>query len=88
MKKSSMRLIAFFALLIFLGSTSCKKNPVDISIGTVSTTINGTAITFNVQAKATVLAVGGGFGIKVFGYKKDPSSSATSLTLTVVDQLQ
>lgn len=67
-------------LLVF---SSCKKSSSDPAIGTISANIDGSVTTFNVNAKASNLQVTGGYGIKIFGYKKDPSTSWTSLTLTI-----
>ncbi|MDB5221874.1 MAG: hypothetical protein JWN83_541 [Chitinophagaceae bacterium] len=73
-------------ILLSFGFTSCKKDGANtnVGIGTISVSIDGTATTFNVGAKASVLPVTGGYGIKIFGNKKDPATSATSLTINIV----
>lgn len=63
-------------------STSCKKDATDIPIGTIKVEINGNAYTFNVQAKATMLTVSGGYGIQVQGNFK--TTSTTNLSFSVV----
>ena len=69
--------------IIVSGFSSCKKDPAAV-IGTISVSINGTNSTFNFGAKASQITVTGGYGIKIQGYKKDPSQLGTSLTLTIV----
>jgi len=76
--KKIIHLLAILTILLF----SCKKDPVDIRIGTIKVDINGTAYTFNVQAKATRLSVTGGNGIQIQGNYKE--TSTTNLTLTIV----
>ena len=61
---------------------SCKKDVADIPIGTIKVDINGSAFTFNVQAKATTLAVTGGYGIQIQGNYK--TTSTTNLNFTIV----
>ena len=61
---------------------SCKKDPTDIPIGTIKADINGSAFTFNVQAKATTLTVTGGYGIQIQGNYK--TTSTTNLSFTIV----
>ena len=75
-----------FAAFLSLGFISCKKSSsnTDIAIGTISVSIDGVATTFNYLAKADVPSVTGGYGVRIQGYKKDPSLSATSLTFSVV----
>ena len=75
--KKLIHLSTILTLLLF----SCKKDPVDIRIGTIKVDINGTAFTFNVQAKATRLSVTGGNGIQIQGNYKE--TSTTNLTLTI-----
>jgi hypothetical protein len=62
--------------------TSCKKDPLDIPLGTIKVDINGTEYTFSVQAKAIRLAVTGGYGIQVQGLYK--TTSTTDLTFNIV----
>lgn len=73
------KIIQFSAILSTL-LFSCKKD-VEIRIGTIKVDINGTAYTFNVQAKATNLSVTGGHGIQIQGNYKE--TSTTNLTLTI-----
>ncbi len=61
---------------------SCKKDATDIPIGTIKADINGSAYTFNVQAKATRLLVNGGYGIQIQGNYR--TGSTTSLSFTIV----
>lgn len=72
-----------FGMLIGI---SCKKDSAknSNSIGNISVNIDGTSTQFDVMAKATRLSVSGGYGISISGYKKDPSTSGTNLTLSVV----
>ena len=80
-----MKKLAFYPLIL-LASTiliSCKKDN-GIPIGTFSANIQGTKTTFQVLAKASVLPVQGGFGIKISGFKKEPTTSGTSLSVIVV----
>jgi hypothetical protein len=67
--------------LVFLTIT-CKKDPADISIGTIKADINGNSSTFSVTAKATNLSVSGGHGIQIQGYYR--TGSTTNLTFVVV----
>ena len=75
-----------FSAIFFTFFISCKKasSNTDIALGTISVSIDGTATTFNYGAKASNIAVTGGYGIKIHGNKKDPSTSATNLTISVV----
>lgn len=77
--------IILFVTLLSFGFTSCKKEGANtnVAIGTISVSIDGNTTTFNVGAKASVLPVTGGYGIKIFGNKKDPATSATSLTINI-----
>ncbi len=72
-------------LVVLLCCTSCKKDKADtdVSVGTISATIDGTATTFNFRAKATGSNVSGGYGISIQGFKKDPSASQTSLSISI-----
>ncbi|MBK7561172.1 MAG: hypothetical protein IPQ06_00175 [Chitinophagaceae bacterium] len=79
MKKLFNILLASFVTILTI---SCKKDATDIPIGTIKVKIDGTDFTFNVQAKATTLAVAGGFGIQIQGNYK--TTSTTNLSFTIV----
>lgn len=79
-----IRCLICLSCFIVSGFSSCKKDPESAAIGTISVSINGTNTTFDFGAKASQIPVTGGYGIKIQGNKKDPSQSATSLTLTIV----
>lgn len=79
MKKLLNILLASFVTILTI---SCKKDATDIPIGTIKVKIDGTDFTFNVQAKATTLAVAGGFGIQIQGNYK--TTSTTYLSFTIV----
>ncbi|MBL0132457.1 MAG: hypothetical protein IPP43_16260 [Chitinophagaceae bacterium] len=72
----------FLACCVTISISSCKKDATDIPIGTIKVKIDGTDFTFNVQAKATTLAVAGGFGIQIQGNYK--TTSTTNLSFTIV----
>ncbi|MEO7923244.1 MAG: hypothetical protein ABIR30_06155 [Chitinophagaceae bacterium] len=80
-----MKRIVFCLFILCWTLSSCHKDvsPNDVPPGTISVKIDNDASTFNVQAKATVLTVTGGYGIQIHGYKKEPSSSGTDLTITI-----
>lgn len=79
MKKIFYLLLACCIIIII---SSCKKDATDIPIGTIKVKIDGKDFTFNVQAKATTLAVAGGFGIQIQGNFK--TTSTTNLIFTIV----
>lgn len=79
MKKIFYFLLACYVTIITI---SCKKDVADIPIGTIKVDINGSAFTFNVQAKATTLAVTGGQGIQIEGIYK--TTSTTNLSFSIV----
>ncbi len=83
MWQQTKNFILFSVVLLFF--TSCKKDKAntDVPIGSISVTIDGTKTTFNYGAKATVLSVGGGYGISIQGNKKDPSASQTNLLFSI-----
>lgn len=75
-------LLTFYGgMLIFFLST-CKKDPLDIPMGTIKAKINGNEKTFNIMPKATRLNVTGGHGLQVQGYYRD--GSTTNLTFSIV----
>ena len=76
-----MKKIIHLSIILFTLLFSCKKDPVDIPIGTIKVDINGTDYTFSVQAKATRLAVTGGNGIQIEGRYKE--TSTTNLTMVI-----
>jgi len=63
-------------------SISCKKDPMDIPIGTIKTNIGSAENTFSISAKATRLNVTNGHGIQIEGYYRP--GSTTNLVLTIV----
>jgi hypothetical protein len=71
--------IILFVLIFF---NSCKKDPLDIPIGTLKADFNGASKTFNVNAKAKRLSVSGGYGIQIQGYFK--SGSTTNFSFSIV----
>lgn len=83
-------ILFFISALLLLGFIGCKKSSTGgssgsgLAIGTIAVSIDGTNTTFNFGAKASTLAVTGGYGIRIKGNKKDPSQSSTSLTIEVV----
>ena len=70
------------AISVFFFS-SCKKDPLDIPLGSVSASVNGNKITFNVQSKAVRSNMGSNYILTIEGYKKDPSASSTKMKLTL-----
>lgn len=77
-----MKKFIFITLLTSLLFVSCKKDKMDIPIGTIKVDINGNSSSFNVQAKATRISVTGGYGIQILGYLK--SSSTTNLSFSLI----
>lgn len=77
-----MKKLIFLSAILVLQLISCKKNNVDIPIGTIKVEIGGSASTFNVQAKATRLTVTGGYGIQIQGNLK--TTSTTNLSFSIV----
>ncbi len=71
--------IACFTTFFFC---SCKKDKLDIPIGTIKVEIGGSTSTFNIQAKATRLTVTGGYGIQLQGNLK--TTSTTNLSFSIV----
>ncbi|HYM93572.1 MAG TPA: hypothetical protein VET23_05485 [Chitinophagaceae bacterium] len=86
MKKIILISLSLFLTVIFF---SCKKEATDIPIGTISVNINGTASTFNIQAKASrPITSNGGYAIQINGYKKDPFLSGTNLSFRIESPIQ
>lgn len=83
MQKNNITILLFAAMLCF---SSCKKNNAgnDAPAYTISASIDGNATTFNYGAIASTINVSGGFGITIYGNKKDPSVSQTSLLISIV----
>jgi large exoprotein involved in heme utilization and adhesion len=77
-----MKMIISLSALLTLMLFSCKKDDADIPIGTIKVDINGSAYTFNLQAKATTLTVTGGYGIQIQGYYRN--GSTTNLSFSIV----
>ena len=79
-----MKRILFIAIICFITSLlySCKKDPLDIPIGTIKVDIGGVEKPFSINAKATRLNVSGGYGIQIQGYFK--TSSTTNLRFSIV----
>ncbi|MES1220819.1 MAG: hypothetical protein ABUT20_35290 [Bacteroidota bacterium] len=76
-------LIVMLIVLVTQVNVSCKKDSTDVPIGTLKASIDGAVTNFNVSAKASNLSVQGGQGIKIFGYKKDPTLSGTSFQIVI-----
>ncbi|MEO6639379.1 MAG: hypothetical protein ABIN25_13960 [Ginsengibacter sp.] len=83
MQKHNITILLFASILCF---SSCKKNNADnkVSTDTISASVDGNATTFNYGALASTISVSGGFGITIYGNKKDPSVSQTSLLISIV----
>lgn len=77
--KNVLIVTIIFATTLFI---SCKKDPMDIPIGTIKTNIGSEEKTFSINAKATRLNVTNGHGIQVEGYYR--TGSTTNLVLTIV----
>lgn len=79
-----MKKIFYFlpVVCITIIAVSCKKDPLDIPLGTIKVDISGTEYKFNVQAKASRLSVSGGYGIQVQGLYK--TTSTTDFTFSIV----
>src|SRR5215217_4319112 len=77
------KIVSRIMLLFVIAAMGCNKDK-EIPIGTFSAEIDGSKVTFEVEAKATTLFVQGGYGIKLSGFKRNRASSATSLTINVV----
>lgn len=75
----------FISAITFLFFSSCKKDPLDIPLGTISVSIDGVKTTFNVQSKAIITNAGGYNILTIEGYKKDPSTSSTFMKLTITN---
>lgn len=73
--------IFYSSVLIFFLST-CKKDPMDVPIGTIKAEINGNEKTFSISPKVTRLNVTGGYGIQVQGYYRN--GSTTNLIFSIV----
>jgi len=70
------------AISIFFFS-ACKKDPIDVPLGTFSASVGGTKTTFNIQSKAVSSKIGSNYFLTIEGYKKDPSASSTNMKLTI-----
>ncbi|MEO7523965.1 MAG: hypothetical protein ABIT58_07705 [Ferruginibacter sp.] len=66
---------------LIISSIACKKDRMDIPIGTIKVDINGKSSSFSVQAKATRINVTGGYGIQILGYLKTSSTTNLSFSL-------
>ena len=71
-----------FCIYLLVNLFSCKKESIDIPIGTIKVKIDGLEKTFNVEAKAIRLNVSGGYGVQVQGYFR--SNSTTTLRFRIV----
>lgn len=75
----------YYVLLIsclILSAIACKKDRMDIPIGTIKVDIDGYSSSFSVRPKATRINVTGGYGIQIEGYLK--SSSTTEMLFSIV----
>jgi hypothetical protein len=79
-----MKKIFYFLPVICLTiiAVSCKKDPLDIPLGTIKVDIGGTEYKFNIQAKASRLSVTGGYGVQIQGLYK--TTSTTDFTFSIV----
>ena len=73
-------------LIVLSGIASCKKDKVDIPIGTLSATVDEKKTTFNFAPKAYVFSVPGGYQFRMYGYENDPAVSSTSLEIDVTSE--
>lgn len=73
----------FMPVIIILLFSSCKKDPLDIPLGTITVSIGGAKTTFNVQSKAVLSGIAGSYMLTIHGYKKDPASSLTDMKLII-----
>ena len=78
--KKLVILTATFAIVFF---SACKKDPLEIPLGTISVSIDGTKTTFNVQSKAVRTNTTGTYTLSIEGYKKDPVNSSTKMKLII-----
>ncbi|MEO5946509.1 MAG: hypothetical protein ABIP79_06800 [Chitinophagaceae bacterium] len=78
-----MKKLYYFLLIscLIIFSIACKKDRLDIPIGTIKVDINGNSSTFSIQSKATRINVTGGYGIRIEGYFKSSSTSNLSFSL-------
>ena len=77
------KILYFFPVIcITIIAVSCKKDPLDIPLGTIKVDIDGTEYKFNVQAKASRLPVTGGYGIEIHGLYK--TTSTTDFNFSIV----
>ena len=77
-----MKKIIYLSVLLVLQLLACKKDKIDLPIGTIKVDIGGVASTFSVNAKATRLQVTGGYGIQIQGNFK--TTSTTNLSFSIV----
>lgn len=64
-----------------MSAIACKKDRMDIPIGTIKVDIDGHSSSFSVRAKATRINVTGGYGLQIEGYLK--SSSTTEMLFSI-----
>ena len=79
------KIILFIASITIIFFSACKKDPLDIPLGTISVSINDIKTTFNVQSKATTTNAAGYNILTIQGYKKDPAVSSTFMKLTITN---
>ena len=72
----------FTSCSLMLLLSTCKKDKLDVPIGTFKAKINGNEKTFNILPKATRLSVTGGHGIQIQGFFRN--GSTTDLTIIIV----
>ncbi len=80
MKKKTLFIATCIITLFFSG---CKKDPLDIPLGTISVSINGTETTFNIQSKALLTNTAGYYTLTIHGYKKYIGASSTQIKLII-----
>ncbi len=77
------KLISLVTATTVLFFSACKKDPLDIPLGTFSVSIGGSKTTFNVQSKAVRSGTAGSYMLTIHGFKKDPASSSTDMKLII-----
>lgn len=75
--------IILISAITFLLFSSCKKDPLDIPLGTISVSINGTETNFNLQSKALLTNSAGYNTLTIHGYKKYTSANSTQIELII-----
>ena len=77
------KLVILTATFVIVFFSACKKDPLDIPLGTISVSINGTETTFNLQSKALLTNSAGYNTLTIHGYKKYTSANSTQIELII-----